>query len=29
LILREFQPLGDGHTNLAAWIRRVDERPRA
>lgn len=29
LILREFQPLSDGHTNLAAWIRRVDERPRA
>jgi glutathione S-transferase len=29
LILREFQPLGDRHTNLAAWIRRVDERPRA
>jgi glutathione S-transferase len=29
LILREYQPLGDRHTNLAAWIRRVDERPRA
>jgi glutathione S-transferase len=29
LILREFQPLGDDHPNLAAWIRRVDERPRA
>lgn len=29
LILREFQPLADGHTNLAAWILRVDERPRA
>ena len=29
LILREFQPLGDEHPNLAAWIRRVDERPRA
>ena len=29
LILREFQPLGDEHRNLAAWIRRVDERPRA
>ena len=29
LILREFQTLGDEHRNLAAWIRRVDERPRA
>ena len=29
LILREFQQLGDEHPNLAAWIRRVDERPRA
>ena len=29
LILREFQPLGDDHPRLAAWIRRVDERPRA
>ena len=29
LILREFQPLGDGHPALEAWIRRVDERPRA
>jgi glutathione S-transferase len=29
LILREFQPLGGGHPKLAAWIRRVDERPRA
>jgi glutathione S-transferase len=29
LILREFQTLGDDHANLAAWIRRVDERPRA
>jgi glutathione S-transferase len=29
LILREFQPLGDNHPNLEAWIRRVDERPRA
>jgi glutathione S-transferase len=28
-ILREFQPLGDNHPNLEAWIRRVDERPRA
>jgi glutathione S-transferase len=29
LILREFQQLGDDHPNLEAWIRRVDERPRA
>jgi glutathione S-transferase len=29
LILREFQPLGDRHQQLAAWIRRVDELPRA
>lgn len=29
LILREFQPLGGDHPRLAAWIRRVDERPRA
>jgi glutathione S-transferase len=29
LILREFQPLGDNHPALEAWIRRVDERPRA
>jgi glutathione S-transferase len=29
LILREFQPLGDDHPGLEAWIRRVDERPRA
>ena len=29
LILREFQVLGDAHPNLAAWIRRIDERPRA
>lgn len=29
LILREFQPLGDEHPNLTAWIRRVDEQPRA
>jgi glutathione S-transferase len=29
LILREFQPLGDGHPKLEAWIRRVDEKPRA
>jgi glutathione S-transferase len=29
LVLREFQPLGDDHPALEAWIRRVDERPRA
>jgi glutathione S-transferase len=29
LILREFQTLGAEHRNIAAWIRRVDERPRA
>ena len=29
LILREFQPLGEEHSSLVAWIRRVDERPRA
>ena len=29
LILREFQQLGDGHPNVEAWIRRVDDRPRA
>jgi glutathione S-transferase len=28
LILREFQTLGED-SNVAAWIRRVDERPRA
>lgn len=28
LILRDHQPLGDGHPRLEAWIRRVDERPR-
>ena len=28
-ILREFQPLGEEHARLAAWIRRVDEYPRA
>jgi glutathione S-transferase len=27
-ILREFQPI-DGHPRLEAWIRRVDEHPRA
>jgi glutathione S-transferase len=29
LILREFQTLGGQHSNVDAWIRRVDERPRA
>jgi glutathione S-transferase len=29
VILRELQPLGDDHPKVAAWIRRVDERPRA
>jgi glutathione S-transferase len=29
LILREFQTLGGEDSNVAAWIRRVDERPRA
>jgi glutathione S-transferase len=29
IVLREFQPLGDDHPRLEAWIRRVDERPRA
>ena len=28
-ILREFQRLGENHPRLAAWIARVDERPRA
>jgi len=28
-ILREFQPLGENHPRLVAWIGRVDERPRA
>jgi glutathione S-transferase len=28
-ILREFQPLGENHPRLAAWIGRVDARPRA
>ncbi len=28
-ILREFQRLGEDHPQLAAWIARVDERPRA
>jgi glutathione S-transferase len=29
LILREFLVLGDEHPRLEAWIRRVDEHPRA
>ncbi len=29
VILERYQPLGDAHPNLEAWIRRVDERPRA
>jgi glutathione S-transferase len=28
-ILEEEQPLGDAHTRLQAWIRRVDGRPRS
>jgi glutathione S-transferase len=28
-ILREFQGLGENHPRLAAWIARVDARPRA
>ena len=28
-ILREYLPLGAGHARLTAWIRRVDEHPRA
>jgi glutathione S-transferase len=29
LILERHQPLGDRHPRLAAWIERVDARPRA
>jgi glutathione S-transferase len=28
-VLRDYQPLGDTHPRLEAWIRRVDARPRA
>ncbi len=28
-VLVDHQPLGSNHPRLAAWIRRVDERPRA
>ncbi len=28
-VLDEYQPLGDAHAKLAAWIERVDSRPRA
>ena len=28
-VLRDYQPLGDSHPRLEAWIRRVDQRPRA
>jgi len=28
-VLTEYQPLGDTHPRLEAWIRRVDARPRA
>jgi len=27
-VLRDYQPLGDSHPRLEAWIRRVDARPR-
>ena len=27
-VLEEYQPLGDGHPNLAAWIERVNAHPR-
>lgn len=29
LILEKWMPLGDDHPRLTAWIRRLDERPRA
>lgn len=28
-ILTDYQPIGDNHPRLAAWIRRMDRRPRA
>jgi glutathione S-transferase len=28
-VLQEYQPLGDAHPNLAAWIERVHAHPRA
>jgi glutathione S-transferase len=28
-VLRDYQPLGDTHPRLRAWIQRVDGRPRA
>ena len=28
-VLEEYQPLGDAHPRLAAWIARVDAHPRA
>jgi glutathione S-transferase len=28
-VLVEHQPLGDGHPNVTAWVRRVDEHPRS
>jgi glutathione S-transferase len=28
-VLEEYQPLGDAHPNLAAWIERVNAHPRA
>jgi glutathione S-transferase len=28
-VLRDYQPLGDTHLHLEAWIRRIDARPRA
>ena len=28
-VLGEYQPLGDGHPRLRAWIARVDALPRA
>ena len=28
-VLEDYQPLGDAHRNIAAWIERVNEHPRA